>query len=435
MLRCLAKSAAGRFQSMEQLREALLHPEAYLASSPPMSAARSVAPGESKTLMAMAPPRPGTGDLQHPRPGTDQAAVLGNARTVALPAAGPGNAMSPLASGPTMMLDTGPSMPAAPKPAHVPAAQARTMMAPGLGGMPNPQGGPGPQGWQGPQGVPGPQGVSGPHGVPGPQGANGPSGAHGMGPAVPAAPSQARTMMAPGLGPGGPPAPGYGAPQPPPMPAGNIENRTMIIATPVGYISTPPRRRWRLITAVAALSLLIGTAALLLTRGDSSEDSVATVAADGGPGDAPAASPPVDAPAAVAAVDAAPAVAPLDASAVATDSGSDSGSGSGSSSTVATGSEVSIDSVPEGASIWIAGSERGEAPLTLTFDSSTKKLTIEARKSGYVTKKQTVELKGKISVQFNLLKKRDPDGGRPHRPGNRPTRPKQPGNDLMRPDA
>ena len=48
LLRCLAKHPDARFQTMMQLRDALLDPEAYLRTSPPIAAARSVAPGEAK---------------------------------------------------------------------------------------------------------------------------------------------------------------------------------------------------------------------------------------------------------------------------------------------------------------------------------------------------------------------------------------------------
>jgi serine/threonine-protein kinase len=47
LLRCLAKPRDGRFPTMQALREALLDPEGYLSASPPISAARSVAPGEA----------------------------------------------------------------------------------------------------------------------------------------------------------------------------------------------------------------------------------------------------------------------------------------------------------------------------------------------------------------------------------------------------
>jgi serine/threonine-protein kinase len=58
LLRCLAKPVANRFQSMLELRNALLDPEAYLRSAPPIAPARSVGPGEAKvdakTVMAHA---------------------------------------------------------------------------------------------------------------------------------------------------------------------------------------------------------------------------------------------------------------------------------------------------------------------------------------------------------------------------------------------
>jgi hypothetical protein len=58
LLRCLAKPVGARFQSMQELRAALLDPEAYLRSAPPIAPARSVAPGEAKvdakTVMAHA---------------------------------------------------------------------------------------------------------------------------------------------------------------------------------------------------------------------------------------------------------------------------------------------------------------------------------------------------------------------------------------------
>jgi tRNA A-37 threonylcarbamoyl transferase component Bud32 len=47
LLRCLAKPVDARFATMQQLREALLDPEAYLRGSPPIAPARSVGPGEA----------------------------------------------------------------------------------------------------------------------------------------------------------------------------------------------------------------------------------------------------------------------------------------------------------------------------------------------------------------------------------------------------
>ena len=46
ILRCLAKLPERRFQTMAELHEALVDPDAYLRASPPISPARSVGPGE-----------------------------------------------------------------------------------------------------------------------------------------------------------------------------------------------------------------------------------------------------------------------------------------------------------------------------------------------------------------------------------------------------
>jgi serine/threonine protein kinase len=58
ILRCLMKQPDARFPTMVALREALLDPEKYLAKSPPIAPARSLAPGASpvdaKTVMAYA---------------------------------------------------------------------------------------------------------------------------------------------------------------------------------------------------------------------------------------------------------------------------------------------------------------------------------------------------------------------------------------------
>ncbi|MBP9088047.1 MAG: serine/threonine protein kinase, partial [Kofleriaceae bacterium] len=47
VLRCLAKKPDDRFATMAALRDALLAPDAYLASRPPMAPARSLVPGEA----------------------------------------------------------------------------------------------------------------------------------------------------------------------------------------------------------------------------------------------------------------------------------------------------------------------------------------------------------------------------------------------------
>jgi eukaryotic-like serine/threonine-protein kinase len=333
VLRCLAKAPSGRFATMLALREALLQPEAYLASSPPMAAARSVAPGEgpdARTMIAQLERARTAEAFTAPtveRDGGPRLGELGVARTVAM-AAAPAGALAASSS-----------------------AQANTVLGSGLGALTG--------------------------------------GAAGAGAVAARAVTEGSAPIAP-----------------PPV---TIENRTMLIATPVGYSSASPRPRWQLITAVASLSLLVGTAAAMLARGDS--DDASGGARDGGPASAagPADAAVTDA-ATVALVDAAPpdAPPPLPAPPPAT--------------------EVAIETVPTGATIWIAGRNRGKAPVRLRFDPSTTRLTIEARLAGFTTKRQTLTLKGPMSVQLNLEEA-------PERPP-RPTRPKRKprsSDELMRP--
>ncbi len=408
VLRCLAKAADGRFPTMMALRDALMAPDAYLASSPPMAAARSVAPGEGPTVAAViAHARARTAEPMA-RPGTEQG--RGNAATMALghaPTVGLQTALAPTAAQPT-------------------AAPARPQ---GLGGG-------GPAGGYGPSG---PTMLAGQAPRPG-------TGPVALGPQR--AGAEARTMMAPGLpaGPGmprpgtAPVVPGQGMPGAaearesgvvivPPV----LENRTMIIATPVGY-SSAPRPRWRIITLAAALTLVAGTVALVLLRRGGEDAPLEAVtettidaaqrrdAHDPAPADAArlavvdgavadAATRRADA----AAVDAAARVdAPADAAAPASDARA--------ATAPPAALEVQIDTVPTGAEIWVAGVERGAAPVTLRFDPSTRKVTIEARLSGYATKRQTIEVSDKLSLQLNLQKVR--------RSGSTP---RTPVNDLMRP--
>lgn len=401
VLRCLAKSADGRFPTMLSLRDALMAPDAYLASSPPMAAARSVAPGEGPSVGAVLAHARARTSEPVPRPGTEQ---------------GPGRGMA-LGNAPTVGLQTA----LAPTAAQATAAPARPQ---GLGGA-APAGGYGPSG---------PTMLAGHPPRP------------GTGPVVapPRVGAEARTMMAPGLpGPGVPGMPGMpgtpgmqGAPADaresgvvlvPPV----LENRTMIIATPVGY-SSSPRPRWRIITLAAALTLVAGTVALVLARGSGEEaggaeardaavpaDAARLAAADSAIADAAqvAAAPADAAPAdAAASVDAAAPAA--DAARVADAAASDARAVTSAPAAL----EVQIDTVPTGAEIWVAGVARGAAPVTLRFDPSTRKVTIEARLAGYATKRQTIEVTDKMSLQLNLQKVR--------RNG---AQPRPPVNDLMRP--
>lgn len=391
VLRCLAKAADGRFPTMMALRDALMAPDAYLASSPPMAAARSVAPGEGPTVAAvLAHARARTAE-PFARPGTEQG--RGNAATMALghaPTVGLQTALAPTAAQPT-------------------AAPGRPQ---GLGGG-APAGGYGPSGptmlaGQAPRPGTGPV-------VPGPQRAG----------------AEARTMMAPGLAGPGMPGPAEaresGVVIVPPV----LENRTMIIATPVGY-SSAPRPRWRIITLAAALTLVAGTVALVLARRGGEDAAVTETTSDAAKAQDARATAPADA-ARLAVVDAAASRA--DAAAVDATARVDSPADAAPPADAAAAArdaqtaapppaalEVQIDTVPTGAEIWVAGVERGAAPVTLRFDPSTRKVTIEARLAGYATKRQTIEVSDKMSLQLNLQKVR--------RNGSTP---RPPVNDLMRP--
>jgi tRNA A-37 threonylcarbamoyl transferase component Bud32 len=101
LLRCLAKPVDARFPTMIQLREALLDPEAYLRGSPPIAPARAVT----------------------------SAFVIGDARTMAMPAA----PAAPLAVLPAAMQKTRIADPGLPLPPPMPsmsgAASAPTVIA------------------------------------------------------------------------------------------------------------------------------------------------------------------------------------------------------------------------------------------------------------------------------------------------------------------
>jgi serine/threonine-protein kinase len=86
LLRCLAKPPGARFQTMGELREALLDPEKYLHTSPPIAPARSVAPGEAKvdakTVMAHAEAMKRSREVpvQDPRRSAELATVIATDR-------------------------------------------------------------------------------------------------------------------------------------------------------------------------------------------------------------------------------------------------------------------------------------------------------------------------------------------------------------------
>jgi serine/threonine-protein kinase len=118
VLRCLAKQPDQRFPTMLALREALLDPEAYLRNSPPMSPARSLAPGEvkvdAKTIMAYA--------QQEQQQKATQIGVSGAPLPLAAPPpSNPGtNAAKTMIADPNMVPPRAPAVPAPPPEMIVP---------------------------------------------------------------------------------------------------------------------------------------------------------------------------------------------------------------------------------------------------------------------------------------------------------------------------
>jgi serine/threonine-protein kinase len=118
ILRCLAKAPDARFPTMVALREALLDPDRYLASSPPVvpAALTRSAPG-ARTLF-----------VDDAAPAAPAAGGLGHAPTSALPAVGVGRS-----TGAALALKAPP-----PSMVHNPAADARTMFQQGNPSAPMP---------------------------------------------------------------------------------------------------------------------------------------------------------------------------------------------------------------------------------------------------------------------------------------------------------
>jgi tRNA A-37 threonylcarbamoyl transferase component Bud32 len=105
LLRCLAKPVDARFATMAQLREALLDPESYLRSAPPIAPARSVssafALGEASTvaMQAVTDAAPIPASLQKTRVATGALPLPAPMLSIAAPMAAPNaaHAVPPLA--------------------------------------------------------------------------------------------------------------------------------------------------------------------------------------------------------------------------------------------------------------------------------------------------------------------------------------------------
>ncbi len=108
LLRCLAKAPDSRFPTMSQLRDALLDPEKYLGTSPPISPARSVAPGQApvdaKTMIAFAAQQQAAGTVAQPAAQRTEIGTAGGYLPLAAPPPSVGHASGSQAR--TMIADS-----------------------------------------------------------------------------------------------------------------------------------------------------------------------------------------------------------------------------------------------------------------------------------------------------------------------------------------
>ena len=216
ILRCLAKSPDARFQTMAVLRAALMDPDRYLVSSPPMMpAAQPSAAAQATTMYAV---------------GTN--AALGMQATAALPAANTrALGLAQLGGAPTAAIAIAPAPPRGSPEAH----QATMLVDTSFGGPT--------------------QQVN--------------QNATLMVMAAPEPPRPQDHASYPTAAPPRPPEPM--APMPryptaPPMIPQVPQNHTMVIATPVGYSSQPPRSKalpWLIVgLAIALVAGLTGVLVL-----------------------------------------------------------------------------------------------------------------------------------------------------------------------------
>ncbi len=461
LLRCLAKAPDARFPTMNALREALLDPERYLHASPPIAAARSVAPGEGVTaqqVMAAAAQR-------------QRELAQGNAATAAFaPNQGyPPPGAQPSGYAPTAALQ--PNLGVAATAAFAPqqhgggfaataafspqqhglpmggAPQQKTMIAPEISrGQPMPYGQPNAQSYPHPAGamplMPSSQSLDAAgqrtvmddsHHI-----SNLPAAKLPLPPQkTVVAGGQLPAMVAPPV-PVAAQHPGMGLPQPvqPVM-------HTMRIATPLGHTSRPPRKIWPMVLAIGlVLGLGGGGLAVWLSR----ETDEPTGNADPGSAsssvtlDAGATVTPISADAAVASIDAAaPAADPTAGSAttVVVDAGITPPIDAAEAKKLV---RLTLDSQPQGATVLGPdGSELGTTPLKTEWPSAAEPVKFTFKLKGYRDKVKELTVTANMLTRVDL--DRAPSG--PKSTGTQKPSEKEPekpprdngvGNGLERPD-
>jgi tRNA A-37 threonylcarbamoyl transferase component Bud32 len=458
ILRCLAKPPDARFPTMQALRDALLDPERYLRASPPMAAARSVAPGEgvsAQQVMAAAAQR--QRELQQ----QGQAATAayppqqaGYAATAAYQPQQHGAGYASTAAYQPQQHGAGYAATnayapqgAAQMPPGAPSAQQKTMFAPDLQQ---------PQGYQPPQNQyaqpPGAMPL-----MPSAQQMN----ASGLrtvmdgynAAQLPAAqlplPAPQKTvvagqqpmMVAPAI-PDGPKTVAHpGLPQPvqPKM-------NTMRIATPLGHMSHPPRKVWPIVLVIGlVLGLGGGGLAVFLSRRSSASADDGSGSSGSNETTAKPTVKPVATP--VATIDAGATVTPIQPDAAAVVATPDGGAAPAIvDAAVVTPDAASttklvrltLDSQPAGATVYGPdGAELGKTPLKTDWPASDAPVKFTFKLKGYRDKVKDLAVTANMLTRVDL--DRVPTGGSRPPPsagkGNeKPPRDNGVGNGLERPD-
>ena len=462
LLRCLAKAPDARFPTMQALRDALLDPERYLRASPPMAAARSVAPGEGVTaqqVMAAAAQRQRELDQQRGYGATAALAPqqMGMAATAAFqPPQGGGGFAATAAY--------------APQHGAPAAAQQKTMFAGQPATVPAPAY---PQQGYPPPGYPPPGYPQAPGAMPLMPSAQSMS-ASGQRTVMddshhvsnlPAAglplPAPAKTMVAGGAPPPmmAPPLPEPPRAAPAPMLPQPVQPamNTMRIATPIGHTSRPPKKVWPMVLVIG-LVLGLGGGGLAVYLSRESDDAASGSAHPAGsasakdPGSADSAktgsaavatpAPPVDAGTTVtpivdaaavattpdagapAPADAAVATAPIDAAATPT------------TTDTARRVRLTLDSQPAGATVLGPdGVELGKTPLKTEWPASNDPVKFTFKLKGYRDKVKELTISANMLTRVDL--DRAPSGTQTVRPpgsGSAKQRDNGSGNGLERPD-
>jgi tRNA A-37 threonylcarbamoyl transferase component Bud32 len=333
ILRCLAKQPDRRFPTMLALRDALMNPDAYLSTSPPIMPARSVAPGsapaDARTMIAQV----------HARAQEDPRDV-GNARTAI------GDRL-PLGAGtaPTMV-----GKRSAPRAAVHPNGDDVGAMATqiGVGGAP----------------------------------------------------------MTPGMV--------------PPVPA---KNSTMVIATPAGYSSRPPRAVWPIVLVVVLLGAMVGGGVYVAMQdkkqagegdaGGTAGSGVAIASAAAATADASEATAMTDAAEAPVTIDAASAAASADAAPTPTPAPADAAprvdADTGSVVIEPTVVKVRLETEPSGAEVRRKGKRLGRTPYTLEMTVEKGPITVELRHKGYRSVTREIDATDDMTIRETLTKA--PRGG------------------------